>query len=258
MPLTPQEGMDLKKKRKLLPAHSTIKGQVVLLPKWVTTCSVGSDSLQAHQAPLSMGFSRQEYWNGLQFPSPRDLSDPGIEPRSPVLYADSLPSEPLEKPPNICKSSNIPGWQSSIRKKEPLACWSCHQQSQGNGSESPARSTEAWLGRILGTWLHVWARTWAGSLTNPFRMVSMQSALGFRCTEVFNSPGWSHFAQIPWHPGVSANTQRITVPNFIKETTFICNSTCLTGWLGVSAQECLLGTENSAGFLASRSKAHHA
>ena len=39
----------------------------------------------AHQAPLSMGFSRQEYWSGLPFPSPRDLPDPGIEPRSPAL-----------------------------------------------------------------------------------------------------------------------------------------------------------------------------
>ena len=39
----------------------------------------------AHQAPLSMGFSRQEYWNGVTFPSPRDLPKPGIEPRSPAL-----------------------------------------------------------------------------------------------------------------------------------------------------------------------------
>ena len=39
----------------------------------------------AYQAPPSMGFSRQEYWNGLPFPSPRDLPDPGIEPRSPTL-----------------------------------------------------------------------------------------------------------------------------------------------------------------------------
>ena len=55
----------------------------------------------ACQAPLSMGFSRQEYWSGLPFPSPGDLLDPGIEPWSPVLQADSLPFEPLEKPPFI-------------------------------------------------------------------------------------------------------------------------------------------------------------
>ena len=47
----------------------------------------------AHQAPLSMGFSRQEYWSGLPFPSPEDLPDPGIESRSPALQADSLSYE---------------------------------------------------------------------------------------------------------------------------------------------------------------------
>jgi len=45
-----------------------------------------------------MGFSRQEYWNGLPFPSSGDLPDPGIELRSPALQADYLPSEPPEKP----------------------------------------------------------------------------------------------------------------------------------------------------------------
>ena len=48
----------------------------------------------AHQAPLSMGFPRQEYWSGLPFPSPGDLPDPGIEPGSPALKEDSLPAEP--------------------------------------------------------------------------------------------------------------------------------------------------------------------
>ena len=52
----------------------------------------------AYQAPLSMGFSGQEYWSGLPFPSPEDLLDPGIEPGSPVLEADALTSEPPWKP----------------------------------------------------------------------------------------------------------------------------------------------------------------
>ena len=47
----------------------------------------------AYQAPLSMGFSKLEYWSGLPFPSPEDLPDPGIEPRSPAVQADSLPTE---------------------------------------------------------------------------------------------------------------------------------------------------------------------
>ena len=52
----------------------------------------------AHQTPPSMGFSRQEYWNGLSFLSPGVLPDPGIEPRSPTLQADSLLSKPQGKP----------------------------------------------------------------------------------------------------------------------------------------------------------------
>ena len=48
-------------------------------------------------APLSVGFSKQEYWSGLPFPSPGDLPDPGIEPASPALQADFLLSEPPGK-----------------------------------------------------------------------------------------------------------------------------------------------------------------
>ena len=52
----------------------------------------------AYQAPQSMEFSRQEYWSGLSFPSPGNLPNPGIEPRSPALQADALLSEPPGKP----------------------------------------------------------------------------------------------------------------------------------------------------------------
>ena len=63
------------------------------------SCSVMSDSFAipwtvAHQAPLSMGFSRPEYWSGLPIPSPGDLSNPGIELMSPALQANSLPLSP--------------------------------------------------------------------------------------------------------------------------------------------------------------------
>ena len=51
----------------------------------------------AHQAPLSMGFPRQEYWSGLPFPSPGDLPYPEIEPGSPTLQTDALLSEPPDK-----------------------------------------------------------------------------------------------------------------------------------------------------------------
>ena len=54
-----------------------------LAPPWTVAC----------QAPLSMGFSRQEYWSGLPFPSPGDLPNPGIELGSPAPQADTLPTE---------------------------------------------------------------------------------------------------------------------------------------------------------------------
>ena len=54
----------------------------------------------AHQAPLSMGFPRQEFWSGLPSPTPGDLPNTEIEPRSPTLQEDSLPSEPPGKPMN--------------------------------------------------------------------------------------------------------------------------------------------------------------
>ena len=62
----------------------------------------------AYQAPLSMEFSSQEYWSGFPFPSLGDLPDPGIEPRSPALQADTLPSEPPEQLyyENGCKPFN--------------------------------------------------------------------------------------------------------------------------------------------------------
>ena len=56
-----------------------------LVTPWTVACHV----------PLSMGFPRQEYWSGLLFPSPGDLPDPGIEPMSPALQADPLPTEPV-------------------------------------------------------------------------------------------------------------------------------------------------------------------
>ena len=67
--------------------------------------SVVSDSLQSHG--LSMEFSRPEYRSGLPFPSPGDLPDPGIKPRSPALQTDSLPFEPLGKPQTFTSSLGV-------------------------------------------------------------------------------------------------------------------------------------------------------
>ena len=59
-----------------------------------------------YQAPLSMGFSRQESWSGLPFPSPGDPPDLGIEPESPALQADALPWEPSGKIKDSLKNNN--------------------------------------------------------------------------------------------------------------------------------------------------------
>ena len=67
----------------------------------------------AHQAPLSMKFSRQGYGSGLPFPSPGDLPNPGIEPGSPVLQADSLLTE-LQRKPNAGNKGSNAGDPSSI------------------------------------------------------------------------------------------------------------------------------------------------
>ena len=64
------------------------KSYLTLAILWTVAC----------QAPLSIGFSRQKYCSGLPFPSPGDLPDPGIEPRSPTLQADDLPTELRGKP----------------------------------------------------------------------------------------------------------------------------------------------------------------
>ena len=74
----------------------------------------------AHQAPLSLGFSRQEYWSGLPCPLPGNLSDSGIKPRSPALQVDSLQSAAaaaaklLQSCPTLCNPIEPPGivWES--------------------------------------------------------------------------------------------------------------------------------------------------
>ena len=68
----------------------------LLATPWTVAC----------QAPLSMEFSRQEYWSGLPFPSPGDIPNPGIKYRSPALKTDSLPSEPPGKPKTLNKNEN--------------------------------------------------------------------------------------------------------------------------------------------------------
>ena len=73
-----------------IPDTLEVKVKVLVTQSCLTLCD--PMDCVVHQAPLSMELSWQEYWSGLPFPSPGDFPNPGLEPRSPALQADSLPS----------------------------------------------------------------------------------------------------------------------------------------------------------------------
>ena len=98
-----------------------------------------------HQAPLSMRFPRQEYWNGLPFSSPGDLPDPGMEPGSPSLQADSLPSETPNWPMRVNVSLSFTShankwanrgrsWFIAVWSEAPMTTWTC-DWVQSSGTE---------------------------------------------------------------------------------------------------------------------------
>ena len=95
----------------------------------------------AYQAPPSMGFSRQEYWSGLPFPSPGYLPNPGIEPGSPAFQADALTSEP-------------PGKPTPSRTNTPKRC---HFHYRGLECKS-MKSRNTWSNRQICPWNMEWSR----------------------------------------------------------------------------------------------------
>ena len=114
----------------------------------------------AHQAPLSMGFSRQESWSGLPFPPPGDLPDPGIKPRSPALQADALP---LSHQREVVKCRNLSdchilrwhGWENGalrlsrgVRGKMTLTSMPSAQENVGTQRRALS-SQQLWAGRNL-------------------------------------------------------------------------------------------------------------
>ena len=136
------------------------------------------------QAPLSMKFSRQEYWSGLPFPSPGNLPNPEIEPGSPALLADSLQSELPEKlEENHCRLQGqdvrerseqlrcqepaeykskeqrlglFQGWEAGVLGSRPYpGSWQCPQSFleravYGSGSSGRSRSTKRQDPGVLG------------------------------------------------------------------------------------------------------------
>ena len=137
----------------------------------------------AFQATLSMGFSRQEYWSGLPFPSPRDLPNPGVEPiagRSPALQADSLPAERPGKPHFIY--INILNGILNFRLKK-ISCLLHTVCSMGIGWKWSHRIRER---EVNGPW----------TPTSPFA----DSAIVGTCEPSQCSPScWYHDAMPPTH-----------------------------------------------------------
>ena len=114
----------------------------------------------AHQSPLSMRFSGQGYWSGLSFPSPRDLPNPGIEPKPPTLQADSLPAEPPGKPHkvNAHRVKGLPPLErtqllrhlQALPDSQPCTCACLLRNTKGETHRShPARNAGNFPGKAL-------------------------------------------------------------------------------------------------------------
>ena len=110
---------------------------------------------EAHQAPVSMGLPRQEYWSGLPFPSPGDLPDPEIEPESPALQADSLPLRHQGIPANglaytICKYLFCmpPSWVTALSWRRGLCnsmkLWAMLCRATQDGRVIAGSSDKTW------------------------------------------------------------------------------------------------------------------
>ena len=127
-----------------------------------------------------MGFSRQEYWSGLPFPSPGDLPDPGIKPGSPALQADSLPSEPPGKSRSIrthmqkllkYKWHYLPeGLPGSLVVKYPpakagVSGWTPGSLGEGNGN--PLQYTCLENSMDWGAWWATYGRPWGHKESDP-------------------------------------------------------------------------------------------
>ena len=107
--------------------------------------SIATPWTAAYQAPQTMEFSRQEYWSGLPFISPGDLPNPGIEPGSPALQANTLPSEPAGKPHGLYITLNPNPNPNSPDQNTGVASLSLLQgifQTQGS-DPSPALHTDS-------------------------------------------------------------------------------------------------------------------
>ena len=127
------------------------------------------------QAPLSMGFSRQECWSGLPFPLPGDLPNPGIEPGSPSLQADALPSEPPGKNDSWAILKNIKLDLKKYWKKDKVLKWNKPEAHETASTDTALLKTHRLDFVLLGSvqMLERGHKDWEG--TRGCRMAQEQS-----------------------------------------------------------------------------------
>ena len=128
----------------------------------------------AHEAPLSMGFPRQDYWSRLPFPTTGDLPDPGIEPASPALAGGFFTAEPLWKPQQglactVAQTPGLEGTRNTFHQEERRGSEAQLSSSQAPplrlcwGPGPPGRFALAWKAQP-GSLVFIPGKTWQGQL----------------------------------------------------------------------------------------------
>ena len=153
----------------------------------------------AYQAPLSMGFSRQEYWNGLPLPSPGHLPNPGIKPLSPALQANSLLSQPPGKPDTYTAAAAAKSLQSFPTLCDPI-------DGSSPGSPVPGILQARTLERVAISFSNAWK--WKMKVTSLSRVQPSVTPW----TAAFQAPLSVGFSRQEYWSGVPVPSPIHTLP----------------------------------------------
>ena len=153
----------------------------------------------AYQAPLSMGFSRQEYWNGLPLPSPGHLPNPGIKPLSPALQANSLLSQPPGKPDTYTAAAAAKSLESCPTLCDPI-------DGSSPGSPVPGILQARTLERVAISFSNAWK--WKMKVTSLSRVQPSVTPW----TAAFQAPPSVGFSRQEYWSGVPVPSPIHTLP----------------------------------------------